>query len=175
MSVALYNRMALSNMRDYITPTSARNYDLGAILEIEDSSTQTVQKYMYVKSHTALIQYQPYVVSISGTTGSEVITAAPATLAAPGSLIGIPQVAFTSGYYGFVLIQGTGKVLMIAETYAVGDMLQILNTGTALVVDGTTGSTTFSVNTSAVCKEAGTTAVARAVNILGRPAVVAAT
>lgn len=175
MSTTLLNRMALGNKSDLTTPTSTQQYTLGYVYEELDTDKYAVRKYMYVKSHGALTAYQPYIVSLSATAGSEVITAAPATLAAPGSLICVPQVAFTSGYYGFVLIQGDGSVLMTAETYAVGDMLQILNTGTALVVDGTSGSTAVSVNTSAICKEAGTTAVKRACYLLGRPAVVAAT
>lgn len=173
--LSLANRTSLGNISDLTTPTSTQQYQLGAEIVIADTDKTAIKKYRYVKSHGALTQYQPYIVSNSSTSGSEVITAAPATLAAPGSLICVPQVAFTSGYYGFVLIEGDGKVLMTAETYAVGDALQILNTGTALVVDGTSGATTISVNTSAICKEAGSTAVARNTYLIGRPAVVAAT
>ena len=64
---------------------------------------------------------------------------------------------------------------MTAEAYVVGDFLQILNTGTALVVDGTSGSTVQLINSSAICKEAGSTAVARKAYLLGQNAVVAAT
>lgn len=175
MSTTVYNRLGLGNKSDLTVPTSTQQYPLGYICVEEDSSSTAIRKYMYVKSHTALTAYQPYIVSISGTSGSEIITAAPATLSAPGSLICVPQVDFTSGYYGFVVIEGDCSVLMTAETYVVGDMLQILNTGTALVVDGTSGATAVSVNTSAVCKEAGSSAVKRACYLLGRPAVVAAT
>jgi hypothetical protein len=83
------------------------------------------------------------------------------------------SLAFTDDYYGFVLLKGTGHVLMTAETYAVGDQLQILNTGTALVVDGSTGSTAYSVNSCGLCKEAGSTAAARDVYLYGIHAVVA--
>jgi hypothetical protein len=175
MSTVVYTRLGLANKNDLITPTLAQAYPLGyEYVEYDDSKT-AIKRYKYVKSHTTLTAFQPYVVSISGTAGAEVVTAAPATLSAPGSLVGIPQVAFTSGYYGFVAIEGDCSCLLTAETYAAGDMLQILNTGTALVVDGSTGATAVSVNTSAVCKETGTTAVKRAIYLLGRPAVVAAT
>jgi hypothetical protein len=173
--ITIGNRTSLANITDLTAPTATLNYPLGTELIVYNDTYKAIQRYKYIKSHGALTQYQPYVISISGTVGSEVITAAPATLAAPGILIGIPQVAFTSGYYGFVLIEGDGSVLMTAETYVVGDMLQILNTGTALVVDGTTGSTTFAVTTCGVCKEAGTTAVARKCYLYGKTAVVAAT
>jgi len=170
---ALETRIALGNISDLTTPTSTQEYKLGLVVSVEDSDTKIINQYMYVKAHTALTAYQPYVLNYGSTAGAEFVTAAPATLAAPGSLVVVPQVAFTADYYGFVLIKGNGKVLMTAETYAVGDFLQILNTGTALVVDGTTGSTVRLVNSCAVCKEAGTTAVARNVFLLGISAVVA--
>jgi hypothetical protein len=175
MSIAVYNRIALGNLRELTTPTVNRTYLLGSIVEVEDTTTQTLQRYMYVKAYGALTVYQPYVMTNSGITGSEVTTSTPFTLAAPGSLVCVPQVAFPSGYYGFVLIQGTGKVMMSAETYALGDMLQILNNGVSLVVDGSSGAPVLSVMTSAVCRESGNTAIARNVYLFGRPAVVSAT
>ena len=163
------------NEKDLITPTANAKYPLGHQIALFDAVSKARKVFKYVKAHAALTAYQPYVVSTAATVGSEVITGAPATLAAPGLLVCVPQVAFTSGYFGFVLVEGEGKVLMTAETYAIGDFLQILNAGTALVVDGTTGSTVQLVNSSAICKEAGTTAVARKTYLLGNPAVVAAT
>lgn len=174
-SQAIQSRIALGKIEDLTTPSSTRDYPLGTVVKIYDDSKYAISKYIYVKSHGALTAKQPYVLGFSGTTTSSYITAAPATLAAPGLLVVIPQVAFTSGYYGWVLIEGAGEVLMTAETYAVGDYLQVLNTGTALVVDGTSGSTTLSVNSCAICQEAGTTAVARDILLLNRYAVVAAT
>jgi hypothetical protein len=175
MSQSLQTRFALGSINDLITPTSTQDYPLGEVIKVYDDDTKVVSEYIYVKSHGALTQYQPYVLDYDGTDAYEVITKAPATLAAPGAKVVVPQVAFTSGYYGWALKKGEGKVLMTAETYAVDDHLQILNTGAALVVDGTTGSTAFSVNTCAVCKEAGTTAVARDCYLIDRQAVVAAT
>ena len=181
MQHTINNRVVL-NETDLTTPTSAQKYPLGTIVEIVEkanSSSETaslaVKKFIYVKSHAGLTLYQPYVLGKSSTAGSEYITAAPATLASPGQKVVIPQVAFTSGYYGFVLFEGDGSVLMTAETYAVGDFLQVLNAGTALVVDGTTGSTVELVNSTAICKEAGTTAVARKCYLFGTKAVTAAT
>lgn len=170
------------NEVDLTTPTSTQLYPLGKVIEVEEkanssseTATKATKKYIYVKSHAALTAYQPYALGESSTAGSEVITAAPATLAAPGQKVVIPQVGFTSGYYGFVLFQGDGSVLMTAETYAVGDYLQILNAGTAMVVDGTTGSPAKTVNSTAICKEAGSTAVARACYLFGDKGVTAAT
>lgn len=165
---------ALGNQSHLTTPTSTQVYQLGIVVSTIDEDTKAVHKYMYVKAHTGLTAYQPYIIGNSATAGSEVITAAPATLGAPGSLVCVPQVAITSAYYGFVQIEGTATCLLTAETYAVGDTMQILNAGTALVVDGSTGSPATTVNTSAICKEAGSTAVARSIYLIGRPAVVAA-
>ena len=178
----IINNLTAFSEVDLITPTSSQKYPLGTIIEVREAantSSETasyaVKKYIYTKSHTTLTAYQPYVLGKSATAGSECITAAPATLAASGQKVVIPQVAFTSGYYGFVLFEGDGSVLMTAETYAVGDFLQILNTGTALVVDGTSGSTVELVNSTAICKEAGSTAVARKCYLFGTKAVTAAT
>ena len=167
---------------DLITPSSTQKYKLGTIVEVvekaaisSETASYAVKKYIYVKSHAGLTAYQPYVLLEGSTAGAEIATAAPSTLAAPGQKVVVPQVAFTSGYYGFVLFEGDGKVLMTAETYAVGDFLQILNAGTALVVDGTSGSTTKLVNSCAICKEAGSTAVARNFYLFRDKAVTAAT
>ena len=174
MTKPISTRFGLGNLADLTTPTEAQNYTLGEVVEIQDSASKAVSKYMYCKSHEALTQYEVYVVDYSSTAGSEVISAACATMAAPGRLVIVPQVAVTSGYYFWGLIEGEGHAIMTAETYAVGDHLQVLNAGDEMVVDGTSGSTAFSVNSCAICKEAGTTAVARDVYLFGRWAVVAA-
>lgn len=158
---------------DLITPTSTQLYPLGYIQTVQDPDKKAVKKYMYVKSHNTLTAYVPYAITYSSTSGSEVITAAPSTLTAPGQLLCVPQVAFTSGYYGFVLIEGDGSVLMTAETYAVGDFLQVINAGAAAVVDGTSGAAAITTASFAICKAAGTTAVSRAAYLFGQKAVIA--
>ena len=167
-------KWTMGNIGDLTTPTSTQQYVLGDVLTFSDSDYTAVKKYMYVKSHTALTAYQPYAIAYGSTAGAEVVTAAPLTIAAPGAYVCVPQVAFTSGYYGWVLIQGDGKALMTSETYIVGDMLQLVTTGTTLVVDGTSGNSPISANTCAVCKEAGSTAVARKMMLIGQMAVIAA-
>ena len=179
MQHILNTQIALDEV-DLVTPTTTQKYKLGEVIEVvekaatsSETASYAVKKYMYVKSHTTLTAFQPYIIAFSSTAGSEVITAAPLTLTAPGSLICVPQVAFTSGYYGFVQIQGDCSVLMTAETYAVGDYLQVLTAGTATVVDGSTGSTVVTTASMGICKTAGTTAVARSAYLLGAKAVVA--
>lgn len=174
MVQALTTRFALGNKLDLVTPTSAQEYKLGMIVEIATSSPQ-VTKYIYVRSHGALTQYVPYVLDFGSTSATEIVTAAPATLAAPGRQVVIPQVGFTTTYYGFVLLEGEGKAIMTAETYEDGDHLQLLTTGTELNVDGTSGSTVFTVNTCAICGETDSDAVARDIHLINRQAVVAGT
>jgi hypothetical protein len=165
-------KYSLKNQIDLTLPRSTQLYKLGQVVNVEDSDTKVIAQYIYIKAHTTLTQYQPYVLAFGGTTGSEVITGDPVTISAPGVNVVIPQVAFTSGYYGFVLLSGVGKALMTAESYVVGDALQLLNGGSALNVDGTSESTSFSIYTCAYCKETASDAVARSVNLINRQCVI---
>uniref|UniRef100_A0A6M3LLL5 Uncharacterized protein n=1 Tax=viral metagenome TaxID=1070528 RepID=A0A6M3LLL5_9ZZZZ len=103
---AMNERISLGSENDLANPTSTANYPLGYIAEVEDSATKTVKKYIYVYASTTLTAYVPYLIGWSSTSGQEVIAAAVATSAAVYRTIGVPQVAFTSGYFGFVQIQG---------------------------------------------------------------------
>ena len=161
-------KWTMGNIADLVTPTSTQQYTLGDILCFSDADYKSIKKWMYVQSLSAgMTAYQPYAITYGSTAGSEYITIVPFTLAAPGQQICIPQVAFTASYYGWVQIQGDCKSLMTSETYAVGDYLRAINSGTYLHVDGTSGATTQTVNSCAICKEAGVTAVARKVMLLG--------
>ena len=164
---AVQNQIAVLN-QDITVPTAASQYPLGLEVSIHVGSGDT-RLYKYIQAHAALTQYQPYILNQTGVT---LKSGAPATGA--GKVV-IPQVAFTNAFFGFVLMEGEGKVLMISETYAVGDKLEILNTGTALVVDGTSGATVDGVKSQAVCMESGTTAVSRNVYVMGFKADIAAT
>ncbi len=127
--------------------------------------------FKYVKSHALLTINQLYVYDFDGT---DYITAAPVTNAAQVVRVGVPQAAIASGEFGFVAIKGQLEALHIAETYAAGDHLEILNAGTSLVVDGSTGSTVKTESSVGVTVDAGTTAAAFTVELYGVPVVVAA-
>jgi hypothetical protein len=128
---------------------------------------------MYVKAHAALTAYQPYIVAMSGLAGAEFATAAPLTLAAPGYYVCVPQVAFTTLYFGWVLIGGDGKGLATAETFAVGDMFQLVTAATAFNISGSTGGTqAFAVETCGMYKAAGSTNIAVAIWLMGERAVI---
>lgn len=152
------------NEDDLTTPSSAinPNYLLGQVYSFKDSSNSAaVKQFMYVKANGALTAYVPYRIVASGTAGAEWTTAAPITLTASVSLIGIPQVAFTSGYYGFIQIAGaatyaTGSLAIVA-TYAV----KVLTAGVTLVTDTTTAvqsnvSVGFNVSTTTTGDTTGT-------------------
>jgi hypothetical protein len=125
---------------------------LGDVKEFVDSSSPvSIKKFMYVKSHDSLTQYQPYMVEFSNVSGSEVITAAPAVLASSGTIV-VPQVAFGSGYYGWVQIFGECIAALDNETHVAGDFLQIKDAGVALLVDGTSGATAYTAASIAVMK-----------------------
>ena len=125
---------------DLTNPSSTRKYELGARY-VDNSDTNAIKKeYVYVKSHGALTQYQPYQLSVVNTAGAEVSTKAPATTVS-GATVVAPQVAVTSGYYAWVPYKGIVTVLT-TDTFAAGDYAEVLNAGTGLKLDGgASGST----------------------------------
>lgn len=138
MSEKINLRIALGDKNDLTVPTSTQEYKLGTIVETVDEDTKLVHKYIYVKSHGALTQYQPYVIIGNGTSASEVKSSAPATLVSAVNLVGVPQVAFTSGYYGFVQIEGSVTAKITASTgYVAGNALEVINAGTTLIAAST--------------------------------------
>lgn len=136
---------------DLTVPTATQGaYPLGYSHRCIDSANpNSIKEFIYVKSHAALTQYQPYTVVFLNTSGSEIVTAAPATLADYVTVC-IPQVAFTSGYYGFVQISGQCIAKLANETHVAGDYLELLTTGTTLIVDGTSGSTAYTTKGVAI-------------------------
>lgn len=169
MAKKVYNLQAIFE-DDLTTPTSTQNpqYLLGDTIKIADSANPTSQKvFMYVKAHAALTAYQPYVISYAYTAGAEVVTAAPATQTSPIVTVCVPQVAFTSGYFGFVQIQGYCTLKMSAETYASGDPLEVINTGATFLVNGTSGTPLIDNKTAAICGATGSSAASVAGYLLG--------
>ena len=181
---ALWNIQSLANWNDLTTPSKTAQYPLGSIIEIYNSTYDANQKYEYVQAGAALTAYVPYQITYSSTTtamespsgaasatGGEITTATPATLAAPGAIICFPQVAFTAGYYGFVLIGGDGKALAKSQSYSAGDFFMVSNTtATAISDEGSTQT----ANSIGIFKEYGSTAVARKVYLLGYKVVIPA-
>jgi hypothetical protein len=151
---ALQQRIALGNEADLTVPTETQLYPLGYIATIEDSATKTVKKFIYVKASGALTAYVPLMIAWSSTTAAEVTTTAVATMN-NYRMIGVPQQAFTSGYYGFLQIYGDAHC-NCAATPTLGDALKVTNAGATVLT--TEGSATWSTSTVAMSKEAATSA-----------------
>lgn len=124
--------------RELATPTTTAKYPLGLVVEFVNTSDNVTEKYIYGKAHAALTQYAPYIVVANAVAGSEIVTAAPVTNTAEMVAVGVPQVAFTSSYYGFIKIQGNSTVVtstgLVATTYG-----KLINGGTSAYVS-TTGA-----------------------------------
>ena len=156
---------------EFTTVSTTQLHNLGEVVEISTSPTAQVSKYMYVKaSGAALTAYQPYVITQTNTT---IKGAAPAT-STVAKYVGIPQATIADGSFGFVCIAGPCSASIY--TAAAGDHLEVINAGTYFVVDGTSGSTTESAGSAAICVSANATAagVTKSVVLLGKPVTVAA-
>jgi len=167
MSVYSYTRIALGNKADLTTPTSTRQYPLGGIIVVEDGTK--VSRYVYVKANGALTQYQPICIVNSNTSGAEWTTASPVTQTENINIVGVPQVAFTSGYYGFVQTEGTVTAKIAAVTHTVGDYLKLTSGATSFtLVSATSGSTVLDGKSAALCGSVSTAAESGTVILLGR-------
>lgn len=175
MAYKAINFKTLVNEAALTTPTSSQVYQLGLVIEVQDSAQpNTSKKFMYVKAGAALTQYQPVSINYVDTAGGEVTTAALATQTQPIRFIAVPQVAFTTAYYGFVQIQGHGLAKIDAETYATGDPLRIINAGTTFIVNGTSGTALIDNKTAAISKATGSAAAAISVYLIGNAVQIAA-
>ena len=134
-------------------PSATAEFKLGSTIPINDTTKGQESVFMYCKSHAALNLGQP-VNLIAGTGGdAELVTAAfTAVSTGAGELIGYPLTAVPSGYYFWAQISGV--ITAAAGTVAAGDYVQVLASGTTVVVDGTTGSTTRSATSCGIAKTA---------------------
>lgn len=154
---------------DFMKQTSTvAKYNIGVEVEVADSQTGFTTTYKYIKASAALTAYQPYVLVEKA---EEVGTASPATSTVT-KVVGIPQVAIASGSYGFVAIKGA----CLAKTgiQAKGDTLEVINSGTTLIVDGTSGTPAETANTVAISAEAAAAAATVKVVLLGKRVAIAA-
>ena len=152
---AMNERLSLGSENDLANPSSTALYPLGYIAEVEDSATKTVKKFVYVYASVALTAYVPYFIGWSSTSGQEVKAASMASSTTVYRTIGIPQVAFTSGYFGFVQIQGD-CLANLAGAATVGHVL--VGKGNAVTVLTTAGNATITDAVLAMNKTASTTA-----------------
>lgn len=154
---------------DFIERVSAAaEYNVGCEVTVAKDGISIPTTYKYIKAASALTAYQPYVL-VNDADG--VTTAAPATSSVI-KLIGIPQTAIATAMFGWVAIEGVCKAKTGIQ--AKGDTLEVLNTGTTLVVDGSSGSPAETANTVAISCEAAAAAATVEVNLLGKRVQIAA-
>lgn len=125
----------LARLSDLTTATTGQGaYKLGDEVLVVDTTKSAVAKYKYINAATtALVAYSSYVIEQRGTAGAEVVTAAPATTTTASVEVCTPQIAISSGSYGFVLVQGHGKATIPTSTGVnAGFQLKLTNGATSL-------------------------------------------
>jgi hypothetical protein len=163
-------RQALGNELDITVPSVTQQYGLGYIMNVLDSDTKMLKTFMYVKdSGSGMTINVPYTIDYTGTAGGEVTAKTPVALA--GCKIGVPQVAFTASYYGFVQIGGDCKIACAASTTI---LHALLISAAAPTVATDEGQATVSVNTFAIAKATSTPAATLACVLLNRSVTVTA-
>lgn len=148
--------------------STAPKYDIGSEITVSNGLGSIPSTYKYVKAAAALTAYQPYVL-VENKDG--ITTASPAT-SSVAKVVGIPQVAIASGSYGFVAIGGLCKAKTGIQ--AAGDTLEVINAGTTLIVDGSSGSPAETVGTVAISCETAAAAATVEVNLLNKRVQIAA-
>ncbi|MAF36916.1 hypothetical protein CL622_07400 [archaeon] len=145
---------ALNNLQavdlDSLDASSAtKEYDLGTIIPINDSSKAAVGEFIYVKAHAGFATVgTPFEIVNGSASESEVVTKAIATLAS-GAQIGFNTHAVTSGEYFWAQISGVLTAAAKAGISA-GDVVKVDNTETDVETDGTT----LTVNSIGMAKTA---------------------
>ena len=146
--ILIQNRLAIG-ADDIKKASPVCEYNIGAEIAAAVDGVAQPTVYKYVKASAKLTQYAPCVL-VQAAGG--IVTAAPATATA-GVIIGIPQVEIPADCYGFVAIEGPCTAAA-GSGIAAGDTLEVIDGGTTLTIDGTTGSPKETANTVAVAVEA---------------------
>jgi hypothetical protein len=167
MAYKAINNLQTVDLDSLNTPSSTKDYDLATTLPVNDTSKGGESVFIYVKAHAGLSKGQP-IQLVEGSGGdAELVTASVATFSdGQGIQIGFPTTTVTSGYYFWAQISGV--ITAAAGTVAAGDHVEVLNGGTTVVVDGTSGSTTRSAQSIGIAKTATSSGEADIVVMPGR-------
>jgi hypothetical protein len=159
----IVEKYALNLQEDLTTPTADQKYPLGMEVVVNDTDVFARKRYKYVKAaHSALTAYVPYQLANAYTTGAEWATRA--AIKCTNSLVGVPSVAFTSNYYGFLQVEG--KCYAIGTSgFSAGNKLQLGN-GLAVLSLCTTGVDYAESQACAICLVS-TTVATQYVNLSG--------
>ena len=152
MAYKAINNIAAVDLDDIDQESATKKYPLGTVIDVNDTSKGGVSQFMYVKAHAAFATVGTPFQIVEGSGGdAEVVTAAPATITS-GAKIGFNTVSITVDYYFFA--QVAGVITAAAGTVAAGDHVEVLNAGTTVIVDGSTGSTTRTTKSIGIAKTA---------------------
>ena len=140
MALELLNRQTLASITDLTTPTATAKYPIGLEVSIMDNSTGYMKKYIYVKNLNATTSAKAaMVVGLSGTAGSELVVAEPAT-SAVYQIAGVANVEVAANYYFFLQVYGDTTVVSTTDT-TVGNT-GILANGVTTVTDSAAATVT---------------------------------
>ncbi len=139
-------------------------------VRFDSNGLETVEIFAY--AHGTLTAGAPYVLRMSGTEAQRFITAAPATLA--NEYICVSEDGGTTSVGNWVVVAGKVTDAVTSGSNADTDLVEVLNTGTAFVCDGTTASTAWSANTCGALLEGQASNVAD-LYLFGRQVDIAAT
>ena len=152
--------------------STTKEYPLGTILPVNDTSKGGESQFIYVKAHAAFATVgTPFEIQAGSGGDAEVVTAAVAEIVS-GAKIGFNTTAISSGEYFWAQIAGV--LTAAAGTVAAGDHVEVLAAGTTVVVDGSTGSTVQSTKSLGIAKTATSSGSIDLVIIPGRTVQVAA-
>lgn len=140
MALELLNRQSLASITDLTTPTATAKYPIGLEVSIMDNATGYMKKYIYVKNLNATTSAKAaMVVGLSGTAGSELVVAEPAT-SAVYQIAGVANVEVAANYYFFLQVYGDTTVVSTTDT-TVGNT-GILANGVTTVTDSAAATVT---------------------------------
>lgn len=117
--------------------SATKEYPLGTIITINDTSKAAVGEFIYVKAHAGFATVGTVFQIVSSDGGdAEVVTKAIATLAS-GAQVGFNTTAITTAHYFWAQISGVLTAAAKAGITA-GDFVKVDNTETDVETDGTT-------------------------------------
>jgi hypothetical protein len=167
MSYKAINNISAVDLDDIDKESATKKYPLATTVRVNDTSKGGESVFIYVKAHAGLSSGQP-IQLVEGSGGdAELVTVGVSTFSdGQGAQIGFPTATIQSGYYFFAQISGV--ITAAAGTVAAGDHVEVLNGGTTVVVDGSSGSTTRTAHSIGIAKTATSSGTASIVVMPGR-------
>lgn len=133
MAEQLYSRQALGNVADLSVASATAQYPVGTEIETIDNSTGQLRKYIYIKnSGSALAAKATSIITLSGTTGAELVAGVPAT-STVYILAGVSNISVTANYYFWLQTYGDTTITTAGATTA-GNTGKLAN-GVATITD----------------------------------------